>query len=317
MMNKSINILFLGGAKRVSIAELFIKAGRKKNLNVNIFSYELTEKVPINIVAKVLVGLKWNDRNLYTHLHKLIKENQINIVLPFVDPAIEVAAKLKTEINSIFVPVSKIELCRILFDKNSSAKWFDSNSISIPKTYTIDSVRFPAIYKPATGSASKGIIIAKEPKDAIQITEINDYLIQDYIWPNQEITVDCYVSGKNQIISIVPRIRLETAGGEVVRSITVKDATIIELSERILKSDDFIGPITIQFLKDINNNCYAMEINPRLGGGVICSIWAGADIPGNILDEFLGLDIFPCYNWKENTLMTRYFKEVIFYADNN
>ena len=60
-----------------------------------------------------------------------------------------------------------------------------------------------------------------------------------------------------------------------------------------------------------------MEINPRLGGGVITSIEAGADITEFILRNYLGEDLDSCVSWKDRTLMTRYFKEVIFYADNH
>ena len=56
-----MNLLFLGGAKRVSIAEHFLSYGRKMDIEINIFSYELDEKVPIAAIGKVIKGLKWND----------------------------------------------------------------------------------------------------------------------------------------------------------------------------------------------------------------------------------------------------------------
>ena len=76
--------------------------------------------------------------------------------------------------------------------------------------------------------------------------------------------------------------------------------------------------LQLQFIRDNKTGeTFVMEINPRLGGGVITSIEAGADIPTYILKEYMGEAITPCTNWKANTLMTRYTKEVIFYADNN
>ena len=54
-----------------------------------------------------------------------------------------------------------------------------------------------------------------------------------------------------------------------------------------------------------------MEINPRLGGGVVCSAGAGADIPGCIADEALGFDARPS-RAVPGTEMCRYFEEVIF-----
>ena len=113
--------------------------------------------------------------------------------------------------------------------------------------------------------------------------------------------------------SIVPRIRLETSGGEAVRSKTVKDMSIIEESKKILTSGHFRGPITIQYIKDnTNGNVYVMEINPRLGGAVVTSIGAGSGIIKMILNEYLGYSINPITDWRDNTVMVRYFNEVIF-----
>lgn len=83
-------------------------------------------------------------------------------------------------------------------------------------------------------------------------------------------------------------------------------------------ADNFRGPITIQFIRNKQTgDAYVMEINPRLGGGVIAAIAAGGNMPAFLLDECEGKSPVAVDDWKENTLMTRYFKEVIFYADNH
>ena len=84
---KKLNVLFLGGAKRVSLAEHLIKAGKRLNLDVTIFSYELDERVPLASVGTILKGKKWSDADLFSDLHNQINKNDISIVLPFVDPA--------------------------------------------------------------------------------------------------------------------------------------------------------------------------------------------------------------------------------------
>ncbi|WP_298822930.1 hypothetical protein, partial [uncultured Capnocytophaga sp.] len=65
MGNKKINILFLGGAKRVSIAEEFIRAGNTLGYNVSIFSYELDENCPIAFIGKVIKGYRWNNDSIF------------------------------------------------------------------------------------------------------------------------------------------------------------------------------------------------------------------------------------------------------------
>lgn len=312
---KQLNVLFLGGAKRVSFAEHLKAAGKQRGMDVAIFSYELEKTVPIGKVAEVLIGLKWSDGNIYTDLENVIAKHNIHIVLPFVDKAIEIAANLKTRTKA-FVPVSSAEICRTMFDKVKSAVWFEEKGILQPSKYKSKAdIRYPAILKPRNGSASKGIIIAEKSQDIENVVWEN-YLTQEYISNAIEYTVDCYVSQKGEPVLIVPRVRLETAGGEVTKTITKKNERLISIANKILQSGEFRGPITIQFITDENEkHYYVMEINPRYGGGVIASIEAGSMVLEMLLDEYEGKEIYKQNNWKDNLLMTRYMQEVI-YANN-
>lgn len=316
---KKVNILFLGGAKRVSLAEHLIKAGKKLGLDIAIFSYELDERVPLASVGTILKGKKWSDADLFSDLHNQIMRNDISIVLPFVDPAIEVAELLKSGNQNLFIPTCGKDICHIMFDKVLSERWFKEKGLPIPPSFSQnDQIQFPIIVKPRTGSASKGIRVIEDAEEWDKLVNKDNYVIQQFIADREEYTVDCYVTTSGKIISIVPRLRILTAGGEVMNSETRRDKDLIAISEKVLMSGDFKGPVTIQFLRDKKTGeNYIMEINPRLGGGVITSIGAGADITEFILCDYLGEELQPCNDWKDKTLMTRYFKEVIFYADNH
>lgn len=316
---KKISILFLGGAKRVSLAEHFIKAGKKLGLDIAIFSYELDEKVPLASVGTIIKGKKWSDADLFSDLQNQIMRNDISIVLPFVDPAIEVAELLKSGNQNLFIPTCGKDICHIMFDKVLSERWFKEKGLPIPPSFSQnDQIQFPIIVKPRTGSASKGIRVIEDAEEWDKLVNKDNYVIQQFIANREEYTVDCYVTTSGKIISIVPRLRIQTAGGEVMNSETRRDKDLIAISEKVLMLGDFKGPVTIQFLRDKKTGAnYIMEINPRLGGGVITSIEAGADITEFILCDYLGEELQPCNDWKDKTLMTRYFKEVIFYADNH
>lgn len=316
---KRVNVLFLGGAKRVSLAEHLIKAGKKLGLDIHIFSYELDERVPLASVGTIIKGKKWSDVKLFSDLHNQIARNDISIVLPFIDPAIEVAELLKFGNQNLFIPTCGKDICHIMFDKVLSERWFIEKGLPIPPSFSQnDQIQFPIIVKPRTGSASKGIRVIEDAEEWDKLVNKDNYVIQQFIADREEYTVDCYVTTSGKIISIVPRLRILTAGGEVMNSETRRDKDLIAISEKVLMSGDFKGPVTIQFLRDKKTGAnYIMEINPRLGGGVITSIEAGADITEFILCDYLGEELQPCNDWKDKTLMTRYFKEVIFYADNH
>ncbi len=58
-----------------------------------------------------------------------------------------------------------------------------------------------------------------------------------------------------------------------------------------------------------------MEINPRLGGGCVCSVHAGADIPSLIIGEALG-EKLSSLSALAGVEISRYPAETVFYPDN-
>ena len=68
----------------MSLAELLIRSGKRIGYDVKIVSYELTEDVPISLVGQVVKGLKWNDPDVVPDIERVVKEFDINIILPFV-----------------------------------------------------------------------------------------------------------------------------------------------------------------------------------------------------------------------------------------
>ncbi len=313
-MKDKIKVLMLGGARRVSMAEQLSDSGRRLGCKVEIISYELLSQVPIASVAKVVVGLKWSDPDVVNDIVALARKESIDIILPFVDGAIEIAARCRQFLPDVFIPVSDPEISESMFDKVIAAKSFREANLPIPTTYNVLTAQLPAIAKPRRGSASRGIKVFYNMEELMHLDNLSDYILQEYIEHHDEYTVDCYVSTEGEILCAVPRRRIEVMGGEVTRTCTCRLPQLIDLSHDVIRAFKLRGPVTVQFLHDLNSDRYLlMEVNPRLGGGVICSICAGAPITDYIIAESLGKKLSPCNDWKENTLMTRYWKEVVFF----
>ena len=313
-MSERVNVLMLGGAKRVSLARLLKSAGSRLGIDVSIVSYEIVPEVPIASEGEVVVGLRWRDAGIYDSLAQVISERHINVVLPFVDGAIEICSALRRRHPDVFIPVSDFEVAHTMFDKAEAARVFATHGFDIPATYDGNDCRFPAILKPREGSASRGIVVARTAKDLAEAGDLSRYLVQEYIENADEYTVDCYVSTvSGRVACAVPRLRISTSGGEVDRTETRRIPTLMQQSEHILTELKFRGPVTLQFLHDKATDRYLlMEINPRLGGGVVCSIHAGADIAEMILRESRGEEARRIDDWRDRALMTRYFAEVMF-----
>lgn len=311
-----MNVLMLGGAKRVAMGEQLIRAGRELGVEVAIFSHELGPDEPISSIGKIIVGSRYDADDIDAELDRVIEENSIDVLLPFIDPAVEVAARCGSRNADLFVPVCSAELARSMFDKKAAADLFERSGISIPATYTTESIRYPAIFKPRTGSASKGIVVVRDAEELSLVKQpVESYLIQQYIDQGDEYTVDCFVGmADGEVKCAVPRLRIATAGGEVMRTQTCRIPEVETMAAGILTKLGFRGAVTLQFIYDrATDSWLLMEVNPRLGGGVICSILAGADIAKMIVEEAEGYNAAPCYDWRDHTLMTRYFREVMFY----
>lgn len=314
MAKPKLTLLMLGGARRVSMAELLKRSGERLGFDVRIISYELDDKVPIATVGKVVKGLRWSDPAVVDDILRIVIEYEARIILPFVDGSISVAARCKQRMPDLFVPVSDSETATLMFDKILAARAFEEADIPIPTTYKIINAELPIIAKPRFGSASRGIQVFHDMEDLMQLSDISDYLLQEFIEEKKEYTVDCYVDSTGEILVTVPRERLEVMGGEVTRTITVHVPELEKMSREIIHKFDLRGPVTLQFLYDKKRGRYLlMEINPRLGGGVVCSIYAGAPITDYILSEAVRIPVRPCHDWADKTLMARYQKETIFF----
>lgn len=314
-MRQAVNILFLGGAKRVAMARLFKKAAVSLGLDPVIFSYELSDEVPIAEEASVIKGLRWSDPELMRHLHEVVEENRIDIIVPFVDPAVGVAARFCRNNPEVFAPCAAPEFAETMFDKALADKLFRQSGIQLPpEADGSDEV----ICKPRCGSASKGILVV--PADTYrQMAGDNavadKYIFQGYVADRDEYSVDCYVNLNGSFVCAIPRKRLEVSGGEVTSTITVHSPQLVSLSHEVLTKLGVRGAATLQFLRD--RSCEGapymlMEVNPRLGGGAVCSVHAGADIPVYILSDWLGKPAKECQSWRENLKICRYPAEVVF-----
>ena len=106
------------------------------------------------------------------------------------------------------------------------------------------------------------------------------------------------------------------SGGEAVRSETIGDADVIDLTRKVLISTNLRGAVTVQFIRDLDNGrLLIMEINPRLGGGAVTSVHASVDLPGLIIDDALERPL------KQQTPVAgvetvRYLADVVFYPEN-
>ena len=93
----------------------------------------------------------------------------------------------------------------------------------------------------------------------------------------------------------------------------VKNGLVEKLFDCFANIGGFRGCVNIQlFLQKQSSNCWAIEINPRFGGGYPLTRLTGANFEKWLLDEYLGgkrVDSF--HDWQDRLIMLRYDDEVL------
>ena len=304
---KIIRVLFVGGGKRYSAAEKLIQAGKELGLVVEIYAYEAGFGLPIADIATVIQGKNFLDSKILNHLEETILKFSIDIALPYHDRAIPPLAALR---HVAFVPTCSPNRVNIFGSKIQSARLFRQHAIPLPPY----SAQVPVIAKPDLGSASQGLLQFTEQfrlDSFLASPERLHYEIQDLV-SGPEYSVDGYIALHSDFRHFAVRQRLETLGGEAVRSQTVDIPQVEAVCRRISKISGVRGAITIQFIFDNRNGVYGvMEVNPRFGGGMLTSWGAGVPWFHIMLRDFLNLPQSPVCH-KMGILMVRSFREHFF-----
>lgn len=302
-----MNVLLLGGGKRLSLLQHFQIAAAAENINLKLFSIELYERVAIASVAKVLQGPRFDSPDFAEFLCGIVEAENIDVVIPLMDSATVAASAIDAELWSMakcIVVVSDHDLCRTMEDKLLADDWFRAHDIPVPSS----KYRYPAIYKPRRGYGSRGIVIAHDKYEDTWHRKPEWYFYQPLV-TGVEYTVDAYVAQDGRLLSMLSRQRVEVINGEVTHSRTHRHEGILALTKRILAHPGWRGPITLQFI-DTDTGPVILEINPRFGGGAPHSIHLGLDAPRWILREALGRCVEPIDEWPDDSVMVRCLRDV-------
>lgn len=292
------------------LLEYFQRAALELRIPLKMFSVESNYKVPIASIATILEGPQFKSPEFPDFLKTQVDCHNIDLVIPLMDSACTVLSGLKDELNCHAV-VSSHKLCRTMEDKILANEWFLSNNVPVPTFGKLPC--HPQIAKSRYGFGSRDQVIIRDWDDFKHFDSKHhppNYILQPYIEGATEYTVDCYVTRKGEVISILSRVRVEVEAGEVMVSRTEYHEEINRLSREILSHPGFEGPVCLQFLVK-GDDVYCVEVNPRFGGGSTLSIHCGQNFPKWIMQEELGLPI-EVPEWKSGVTMTRARRDVYF-----
>ena len=257
------------------------------------------------------------DPKFILEILEICAKEKISLVIPTRDDELLLFARCGElfKEKGIHTAISPIETIRICQDKYYFSRILKVRGIPIPRTFLpgeikkIDSIKYPLMVKPREGSSSQGVYRVNNQEELKFFTGyVSKPIIQEFI-DGKEYTVDLFSDFKGKIISIVPRERIFTRGGESVKGKTVKDGEATDYALGISRILDFRGAITLQYIRS-SEGVKWIEVNPRFGGGCNLSIAAGANSPLFLVQIITGKKISPkIEEFKENLTMLRYSQD--------
>lgn len=313
------NVLITSVGRRVELIKIWEETlkslfGEKSKLYLSDANFEYSAAC---LDKNVIPICHCNNPNYAEILLEQSIKNDIKLIVPCIDTELMPLAKNRNlfKKNGIEVLISDEYLVEYAENKELTFNLFSKLNLESPKLFKKNDIHYPCFMKPIKGSSSKGIKkIFSENDLSINDKNNSSNIFQELIPSNWlEYTADIYYSKKGNLISCVPRERIETRAGEINKGITRKNIVYSYLLKNLKNLKGARGPITVQLFVDETFSKFSfIEINPRFGGGYPISHAAGVNYPETILKEYL-LGNAPSFfdDWIDNLLALRYESMVL------
>jgi carbamoyl-phosphate synthase large subunit len=319
-----LNILIIGVGGNVS--QGIIRALEKSNLKYKCIGACISsESLGLYMCDIAYICPLAKDKDFIGWLINICNKEKVDIVLSGVEEVLEAISAnyniLKENTQSQFIS-SPYEQIRIGQDKLLTCEWLKANNCNYPRFAVSDDAAaikvlenkcgYPLIAKPRKGKGSSGIKIIYNPAELIEISNRDDYIVQEYLGnKDSEYTVGCYVNPQGEFKGMII-LKRELQYGTTYMAEVVHDKTIYEEALKICNAFKPIGPLNIQ-LRIHNNIPVCFELNVRYSGTTpIRAHFGFNDVEIGIREMLLKETIEKPFDVKEGKVY-RYWNE--FYID--
>lgn len=312
------NVLITSVSRKVWLVNAFKDALKQEGIKGKVVSVDMNPlSAGLYVSDTHYIVPPSSDRSFMPRILEICERENIRLLVPTRNGELLLFAKNKDRFEKygVKILVSEPEVIEVCNDKYRFYQFLAKNNIPTPKTFLpnqafCSSMEYPLIIKPRYGSGGKDTFKVKNKKEIeLFINYVSQPVIQEFV-EGKEYTVDLLSDFDGKVLTVVPRERIETFGGESFKGRTVKDHRIIRHAKKLAERLGTIGHITIQCLANKEIIKFT-EVNPRFGGGAALGIAAGANTPLLILKLVLGEKIKPMIgDFTEGLILLRYTKDI-------
>lgn len=242
----------------------------------------------------------FNPQEFLDFLYRKLSRHNYAMLLPMEDETVSLLSEHRDEFSRFtYLPITSFEKIQFAQDKGKILQLAEKHGIPIPKTWYIesiaqlttlkDSLAYPVVIKPKTGSGAIGIAY---PGNPVELTEqylaVHKHypfpLIQEFIpreGPGYGASFLFDENGKVKASFVHKRLREYpiTGGASTLRE-SVRRDDIRDMAQTLLKAIDWFGVAMVEFKIDLRDSTpKLMEINPRFWGSLALAIVAGVNFP--------------------------------------
>lgn len=314
-VSHGMNILITSVGRNVALIKEFKKAlARFKGKVITVDINPLAAGLQFGDVSYIVPTYK--DPSFVSALLSISKKHKVSLLVPTRDAELPIFAKEKKRFKKagVTVMVADPKTIAICWDKLKFVRFCISHGFSTPRLYDISkkriSYRFPVFINDRFGLGSRSAYKIKN------LDELNFFrrhiahpILQEYIdW--KEYTIDLFSDFEGNVISVVPRERILTFGGESFIGKTYKNSKLISESKKLAEALHLIGHNIIQCFFN-GRDVKFIEVNPRYGGGSPLSFAAGAPTPAYLIRLARGEKVRSRIGkFKNAFVMLRYTKDI-------
>jgi carbamoyl-phosphate synthase large subunit len=315
---KAITLVVACAGRRVELLQAFRRSAARLGVELRIVATDGAAHAPALFAADEAVLMPpIQDADYIPRLKDIVTHHEAQLLLPTIDTDLIKLAEAREEFaalgcHALIGPPDAIRMCR---DKAETARFLAEHGIDTPKTFEPEEIedaaalQYPLFLKPRSGSSSIGVHKLQSAAECdFLLPRVPGAIVQEFV-PGVEYTIDVYVGLTGEPRCVVPRKRLQVRGGEVSKGVTVRDADIMAVGQRVVEAmgAGMRGLVTVQCMVTESKRSAVIEINPRFGGGAPLSIAAGADFPGWLLQEVRGeTPTISTDGWQDGLCMLRY-----------
>ncbi len=315
---RRVTILISSAGRRVELIRCFRADAKSLGLELRVVAVDVDPEMSSACQAadKCYGVAPCGSPEFLSDLLHICEREEVKLLVPTIDPELSILAEQRQKFEALGTRplVSSPAVVRIARDKFATAEFLRRNGLPAPRTARIrellrhpDALTWPTILKPAHGSASIGICVARNIEEAAEVAKNREDYVAQELLKGREFTVNLFFDKNGKLRSAVPHERCEVRAGEVSKGTTRRESRLLDLAWRLGSVlEGAVGVFCFQAMMPEGGEPIVFEINARFGGGYPVAHQAGATFTKWLLEEVTGLPSSANDCWDDGLTMLRY-----------